>query len=125
MDGTGREKNEENDRLLEREFNYETIMEDLSKKEEAVRAALSKLTGQGDDKYARLAYQRTLDEIYFNKKNIYETNEYKRRAEEAKRRADELEQRREKIDALLEEKDALLEEQDALIAQLRARLGEK
>ena len=73
--------------------------------------AVSTLARLGEDKYVRQAYQRRLDEKYYYEKNMFERDEYKRRAEQEQLRA--------------EIAESALEEKDAIIAQLRARLGEK
>ena len=104
--------------ITQKEINDKTIIEAIRQEEEAIQVAVSTLARLGEDKYARQAYQRRQDELYFYEKNMAERDEYKRRAEIAENALVEK-------DAMLEEKDAMLEEKDAIIAQFRARFGEK
>ena len=90
-----------------------------------IRMAVSTLARLGEDKYARQAYQRRQDELYFYNKNMSERDEYKRMAEQEQRRAEEERRRAEQEQRRAEIAENALEEKDAIIAQLRARLGEK
>ena len=77
--------------------------------------AVSTLARQGQDKYARQAYQRRKDEIFYYNKKMKELEESKKKLEEAEAALAEKE-------TVIAEKDAALAEHEKVIAELRSQL---
>jgi len=77
--------------------------------------AVSTLSRQGEDKCARQAYQRRLDEIYYFNRNVYLKEQADLKTEKAEQRAEKAEQRAEKAEA---ENEILRKEIEALQAKL-------
>jgi len=112
--------------ITQKEINDKKIVEDACKDEEEIRMAVSTLARQSEDKITRQAYQRRQDEIYFYNKNMFERDEYKRKAEQEQRRANQeqlranQEQRRAEQEQRRAEQEQLRAEQE----QLRAEIAE-
>jgi len=56
--------------ITQKEINNKAIIEDVCNDEEEILMAVSTLAIQGEDKYARQAYQRRKDEVYFYNMNM-------------------------------------------------------
>ena len=56
--------------ITQKEINNKAIIEDACSEEEEILMAVSTLAMQGEDKYARQAYQRRKDEVYFYNLNM-------------------------------------------------------
>ena len=69
--------------ITQKEIADKTIISDACKDEEEIQMAVATLARQGEDKYARHAYQRRKDEIYFYNMRM-------KQAEQDRNRADKL-----------------------------------
>jgi len=56
--------------ITQKEINNKAIIEDVCNEVEEILMAVSTLAMQGEDKYARQAYQRRKDEVYFYNMNM-------------------------------------------------------
>ena len=82
--------------ITEKEINNKAIIENAVEKEEELMEAVSALARQSEDKYARQAYQRRKDEIYFYNKELQDKE---RRIEQAERRTEQAEKKIEQAEA--------------------------
>jgi predicted transposase/invertase (TIGR01784 family) len=97
--------------ITQKEITDKSLIEQACEDEEDIKMAVSTLARQSEDKYARQAYQRRLDDIYYYNKEKQAWEEDKRKLALA-----ELER---------EEDKRKLTDQARQIAELKARLGEE
>jgi hypothetical protein len=94
--------------ITQKEITDKSLIERACETEEDIKMAVSTLARQSEDKYARQAYQRRKDDIYYYNKEKYE---YEQRIAAAEREREEDKQK--------------LADKDRQIAELKARLGEE
>jgi len=82
--------------ITEKEINNKAIIENAIEEEEEIMEAVSALARQSEDKYARQAYERRQDEIYFYNKELQDN---KRRAEQAEKKIEQAEKKIEQAEA--------------------------
>ena len=87
--------------ITEKEIVNKDIIENARKKKEEIQMAVSAIERQSEDKYARQAYLRRQDEIYFHNLELQETRkmleEYKLIAQRAEQAETEIEELRKKL----------------------------
>ncbi|MCL2386172.1 MAG: Rpn family recombination-promoting nuclease/putative transposase [Defluviitaleaceae bacterium] len=129
--------------ITQKEINNKSIIENACKDEEEIYMAVSALSRQSEDKYARQAYQRRQDELYFHNKARaeyeqakheieqvkHEAEQAKHEAEQAKHEAEQAKHEAEQANRIIEQErqkaeqaNAQLADKDAIIAELQAKL---
>ena len=108
--------------ITQKEIDNKAIIADACKDEEDIQMAVATLARQGEDKYARQAYQRRKDEIYFYNMRMQQAEREKQRAEQEKQRAEQekqrAEQERQRAEQEKQRADRLQEEVETLRQQL-------
>jgi hypothetical protein len=90
--------------ITQKEIADKSLIERACETEEDIKMAVSTLARQSEDKYARQAYQRRKDDIYFYNKEKLAWEEDKRKLAAA---------------------ESTVKDQARQIAELKARLGEE
>ncbi|MCL2378011.1 MAG: Rpn family recombination-promoting nuclease/putative transposase [Defluviitaleaceae bacterium] len=84
--------------ITQKEITNKAIIESACKEEE-IFMAVSTLARQGEDKYARLDYQRRQDEIYYHNQTLYKIKHAEQMAEQAEQMAEQEKHRADQAEA--------------------------
>ena len=107
--------------ITEKEIKNKEIIENVRKKKEVIRMAVSAIAKQSEDKIMRQAYQRRKDEIFFHKAELAK---HLRIAEEAMRRSEQDRRQSEQYRRQAEHDRQLAEQTKTENEILRKRLAE-
>jgi len=104
--------------ITHKEITNKAIIEDACKEEEAIQMAVSTIAIQGKDKYARQAYQRRQDELYFHHKFLADNA---RRTEQAERMIEQEQRRAEQAEREIEQEKTRAEQEKTRAEQEKTR----
>ena len=108
--------------ITQKEITDKSIIEKACRDEEDISMAVSTLARQGQDKYARQAYQRRKDEIFYYNKKMKELEESKKKLEAAEAALAENKTVLAEKETVIAESKTTIAEQEKIIAELRAQL---
>jgi predicted transposase/invertase (TIGR01784 family) len=111
--------------ITQKEITDKSLIERACEDEEDIRMAVSTLARQGEDKYARQAYQRRKDDIYYYNKEKQAWEEDKRKLAEAEKKLALAESGLAAAESAWEEDRQKLTDQARQIAELKALLGKE
>ena len=109
--------------ITQKEITNKSILENICEDEEEIHMAVATLARQSEDKYARQAYQRRQDEIYFYNMKMQRAAEAEQRITEAEQRITEAEQLKAEAEQKLKIAVSLLLDKGTTTADIAAILN--